>query len=72
MILRVVGLGASAAVVGSFSLFLDECIGFSMLKEVEMADIVLFVLVEGSAATDKLGLPPAVDWLVRHASAMIV
>ena len=37
-----------------------------------MADIVLFVLVEGSAATDKLGLPPAVDWLVRHASAMIV
>ena len=37
-----------------------------------MADIVLFVLVEGLAATDKLGLPPAVDWLVRHASAMIV
>ena len=34
VILRVVGLGASAAVVGSFSLFLDECIGFSMLNEV--------------------------------------
>ena len=34
MILRVVGLGASAAVVASFSLFLDECIGFSMLNEV--------------------------------------
>ena len=34
LMLCVVGLGASAVVVGIFCLFLDECIGFSMLNEV--------------------------------------
>ena len=36
--LCVVGLGASAVVAGIFFLFLDECIGFSMLNEVVGVD----------------------------------
>ena len=34
LMLCVVGLGASAAAADIFCLFLDECIGFSMLNEV--------------------------------------
>ena len=36
--LCMVGLGASAVVAGIFCLFLDECIGFSMLNEVVVVD----------------------------------
>ena len=53
--LRVVVLGTSAAMVTVFSLFFDECIGFSMLKEVivvvvDVVDAEVDVLV--GAAVD--------------------
>ena len=54
VILRVVGLGASAVVVVACSLFLDECIGFSMLKEVVVVvdAVEVEVLVVDAAVDD--------------------
>ena len=57
LMLCVVGLGASAVVVGIFCLFLDECIGFSMLNEVA----AVVAVVAAGAAAGAAGAAGAVD-----------
>ena len=50
LMLCVVGLGASAVAAGIFCLFLDECIGFSMLNGVVV--VVVVVAVDAVDAVD--------------------